>query len=260
MLWNVVGTPHKFLGSMHVLPKNYELPSWASNCHAGVDRIVFEADHRDPSIGQVGIDPSGAHLDHPGAASLYALASQMARAVGRHEPFDACRPWRAAFHLMSCLLPTFGLFHEHGMENRLRVHTDTYELETGFLEPPPRAFELVDAACAPRFDGLGFLEYIVATAASGEGKAELLRILRSWVSCDTTGLASIQAEKLRQFPYLYESLISRRNSEWLSSIRGLVTDSAPTLIVVGSLHLVGPEGLISQLEKDGYRFDGPSKK
>ena len=71
MLWKIENTPHQVLGSVHALPKDAALPIWAAQSHRGIERFVFEADHRDPSIAAVGVDTAGAHLSFPGAADMH---------------------------------------------------------------------------------------------------------------------------------------------------------------------------------------------
>src|SRR5712671_7573632 len=124
MLWKIGDTPHRVLGSVHVLPQKATLPVWAAEGHRGMERFVFEADHRDASIAAVGVDTSGAHLAFPGAAELYTRAATFLASKGFVDPFDGLRPWRAAFYMVSRLLPAAGLFHEHGMDNRLRLHAE----------------------------------------------------------------------------------------------------------------------------------------
>ena len=254
MLWKIADTPHRLLGSVHILPPRFAVPDWATASYDGVRRIVFEADHRDPTIGAVGFDPTGTHLDNPGVSAAYELAADLAASVGRTEPFDGLRPWRAAFHLVSCLLPTLGLYHEHGMDNQLRIHADTHGLEIAFLEVPTRAFDLLDSSCEHAVGGLAFLEHVISTALSGAARAELLRIIRAWLGSDQGDFTVLHAEKVAQFPFMFDPLITQRNREWLSIAQHFLSTDTPTLIVVGSLHTVGPGSFIEQLESVGYRL------
>src|SRR5260370_28867565 len=156
MLWKIDNTPHRVLGSVHVLSENAVLPTWAADCHHGMKRFVFESDFRDASAGAIGIDRSGANLDFPGAADLYARAAAFLASLGSVEPFDGLRPWRAAFYLVLRLLPHAGLSHAHGMDNRLRLHADREQYATAFLESPTRAFDLLDSSCNKAMAGLRF--------------------------------------------------------------------------------------------------------
>ena len=50
----------------------------------------------------------------------------------------------------------------------------------------------------------------------------------------------------------YAKLVDNRNANWLTKFPDLMKDS-PCFIAVGALHLAGPNGLIKQLEKAGYK-------
>ena len=55
-----------------------------------------------------------------------------------------------------------------------------------------------------------------------------------------------------KFPGMYERLVTRRNNAWMEKLPYLVDDSPIELVLVGALHLSGPEGLLDQLESNGF--------
>lgn len=79
-------------------------------------------------------------------------------------------------------------------------------------------------------------------------------LVASWRTGD---LSVIQKEMVtpmqEQFPLVYKMLLVARNMSWLPQIEAHFASAGTELIVVGSAHLVGPDGLISQLIKRGYR-------
>jgi uncharacterized protein YbaP (TraB family) len=254
MLWKIVDTPHWLLGSVHVLPMDITIPKWASSSYEGIERFVFEADYRDPSIGTVGLDKNGSHLKLPGAANLYNRASTLLADAGRTEPFDGLRPWRAAFHVISCLLPLSGFYHECGMDNLLRTRAEKDGLKIEFLETPTRAFDLLDLSCEQAVSGLAFFEHSIANIESGSGLAELRRIIKDWFASDLVDFTAITNEKRAQFPFIFEPLITQRNREWVPVAQKLISDNKPTLFVVGSLHTVGEGSFIDNLKRVGIRL------
>lgn len=48
-----------------------------------------------------------------------------------------------------------------------------------------------------------------------------------------------------------QAMLGLRNHKWMERIPGIM-DAQPALIVVGALHLAGPDGLISLLRNAGY--------
>lgn len=79
-------------------------------------------------------------------------------------------------------------------------------------------------------------------------------VLAAWRSGD---LSVIQKEMITEmqekFPLVYKVLLVNRNQRWLPQIETMFASPGQELIVVGSAHLAGPDGLISQLIKRGYR-------
>ena len=49
-------------------------------------------------------------------------------------------------------------------------------------------------------------------------------------------------------------LLEERNARWIGPLQTLFQDRA-ALVAVGAIHLVGPDGLIARLRRDGYRVD-----
>ena len=53
------------------------------------------------------------------------------------------------------------------------------------------------------------------------------------------------------FPELYESLIYRRNRDWIPQLLAKADSGRNVLVVVGAMHLVGERGVIAMLRKSG---------
>lgn len=56
-----------------------------------------------------------------------------------------------------------------------------------------------------------------------------------------------------QNPEFMELLLTKRNADWMTKLPALI-DESPAFIVVGALHLAGPEGLLQQLQNAGYKI------
>jgi uncharacterized protein len=82
----------------------------------------------------------------------------------------------------------------------------------------------------------------------------LASILKAWRTGD---VSAIQKELVgpmqEESPAMYKALLVDRNQRWLPQIEHMFASPGQELIVVGSAHLVGPDGLISQLIARGYR-------
>jgi uncharacterized protein len=70
---------------------------------------------------------------------------------------------------------------------------------------------------------------------------------------DIAALADRLETEFGDFPELRAALVTRRNRAWLPAVEALLAAGETGLVVVGALHLVGPEGLPALLEQAGYR-------
>lgn len=52
-------------------------------------------------------------------------------------------------------------------------------------------------------------------------------------------------------PEFMEAILYKRNKNWMEKLPAII-DETPSLIVVGALHLAGPEGIIQGLKDEGY--------
>ena len=59
-------------------------------------------------------------------------------------------------------------------------------------------------------------------------------------------------DEFDDFPGLYETLVTKRNAAWIPSLERMLVDGRRHLVVVGALHLVGPDSVIELLEKRGH--------
>ena len=71
-------------------------------------------------------------------------------------------------------------------------------------------------------------------------------------------LENIQNEEKQHFKkmteHFFEILGSRRNEQWMSNIIPMIHEDS-SLIAVGALHLIGPDGLIAKLRDRGYKVE-----
>ena len=163
MLWEIVGTPHRLIGSTHHLPE-IEFPDWITQSRKGIKRFVFERDNRDFSDDGLGIDHTGEHLKFSGASEIYQRANKFLISLGHNELIEPLVPWRAAFHVQTRVLQKLGHKHANGVEKRFRTIADIMKYSVEFLESPKRSFELIDLACRPENGGLAYLADIDVTS------------------------------------------------------------------------------------------------
>ena len=88
---------------------------------------------------------------------------------------------------------------------------------------------------------------------SEELDAELDELIRAWRAGDTDALARVLTSEFDEFPDLYRRLTVDRNRAWAAQLADLLDDRDDYLVVVGALHLVGPDSVVEMLGKRGFK-------
>jgi uncharacterized protein YbaP (TraB family) len=78
----------------------------------------------------------------------------------------------------------------------------------------------------------------------------------AWRSGDNAKMQELALKPLQDgFPKIYTSLVVDRNNNWLPIIETMLKTKDVELILVGSLHLAGDEGILEKLKKRGYLIE-----
>lgn len=81
-------------------------------------------------------------------------------------------------------------------------------------------------------------------------------MVTSWKKGDVEALQSlIVGEFKNKMPVLYKKLLSDRNEKWLPRIEEYFENPKIEFVLVGTAHLVGPEGLVEVLSRKGYQVE-----
>jgi len=86
--------------------------------------------------------------------------------------------------------------------------------------------------------------------------------VEAWRTGDQKSLTDTLAMLAQADPAGYDALIVRRNQAWLPAIEKALGEKGTTFVTVGATHLIGPDGLIAQLRRDGHavtRLDSVAK-
>ena len=77
-----------------------------------------------------------------------------------------------------------------------------------------------------------------------------------WREGDMDGLAKIGITPFKaDYPKIYQELLVTRNNNWLPQIEKMLNDQAIEFVLVGSLHLAGPDSVLSALADKGYKIE-----
>ena len=80
-------------------------------------------------------------------------------------------------------------------------------------------------------------------------------MLRSWRQGDTRKLEDLFITPMKQeFGPVYQQLIVNRNQNWLQQLKAYLQTPDTEMVLVGSAHLPGEDGLLTLLKNAGYRI------
>ncbi|TYC91002.1 TraB/GumN family protein [Novosphingobium sp. BW1] len=100
----------------------------------------------------------------------------------------------------------------------------------------------------PEREQRDLLGAVAHEAASPDG-ADLLK---GWRTGDITALEAETRRGLLADPELREALFTTRNAVWTGKIADAVREGRRPFVAVGAAHMVGPDGLVAQLEHAGF--------
>ena len=246
-------------GTLHLLtPEDYPLPDSFENAYRRSQLLVFETDIqrlKQPETQRQLTEqlsfPQGESLKSVVSAQTYQSLAEFftARGVAMAQ-IDRYKPGMVSI-LMSVIelqrirVVAVGVddyFNDRAIEDGVpRAHLETVEQQIAFLAAMGQGQE--DA----------MLRYSLADL---EQMPKLWRALKlAWRDGDLAALDSIGGLPLReQFPDVYRDLLITRNQAWLPQIEAMAGTAEIELILVGALHLAGPDGLLQMLENRGYQI------
>jgi uncharacterized protein YbaP (TraB family) len=83
----------------------------------------------------------------------------------------------------------------------------------------------------------------------------LKTIVTAWQRGDSATLEKTLLSDFTEYPAAYRSLIVERNNNWIPQIDACLARAKPCMVVVGAAHLVGPDGLLTLLQRKGYKIE-----
>ena len=243
-------------GSVHVLDTaRSRLPPAFDSAWRDAERVVMELDMDD-------LDPAaaasflaahatigdGENLRTLLGAERFARVDTQARALGLSlDSVAQLEPWAVALALTQLQLVKLGLDPAQGVEQQLTERARAEGKPIAGLETIDEQLGVLDGLSS--MDQARFLEL---TAGESDSMAtELDGILTAWRRADTAALERLLLVEYERLPTLYGPLVTDRNRRWLPQIEALLARPDDTLVVVGTLHLVGPDGLLALLKDRG---------
>ena len=248
------------LGSVHYLrDSDYPLPANIDAHYAAADRLVMEIDIDDldplqiqAAFLQAAMLPGGQELVDVLRPEVHARAVETAASVNADLALLASfEPWLVAITLLDVGMGRAGFRSDRGIEQYLAARAARDGKEISGLETLGDQIRV--------FDGLEFAHQealLEQTLSEIENPSdELEQMIAAWRSGNLDMLGANLMREFDDFPALYDALVVDRNARWIDTLTELLNGEDDVLVVVGALHLIGPDSVVQMLRRRGYRVD-----
>ena len=266
-LWTV-RAPHATLilfGSVHLLPPglDWEPPALAQALSAA-DELWFELpiDAATAATAQKlalekGMAPKGGNLFH----GLKARDAERLRAISASvgvppTMLASMRPWLAEVTLSLAQDSQAGGAASEGVDQQISDRAPVAIRRRAF----ETASQQIDfLAAAPLGDQISSLNETIGEISDDPDIYH--RVVNAWLAGD---VATLEKEALQPLakasPRMYRRLITDRNHRWAEVLATRLKGEGAIVVVVGTAHLLGPEGVPALLRDRGFEVEGPGQK
>ncbi|MFT3806609.1 TraB/GumN family protein [Arenimonas sp.] len=265
LLWKVSDADNHIylLGSFHALkPEDYPVAATVDGAFADAERVAFEvspAEMKSPELARkmalAAMLPEGETLEQQltpeSWRKLQAYADKRQVPLQNYARFE---PWFIS------LIVTLNELGRSGYDGKLGLDQNLMDRSTE-AGKPTQGLETADEQIGA-LDNMSVDEQQQMLAESLEEADDVGKNLdelhRLWRSGDDAGLSDKTVGEFRdKYPQLYQRINVARNRAWLPKVQAMLDGekSDDTLVVVGSLHLLGEDGLVAMLKAKGYKVE-----
>jgi len=259
IFWEVKGKHNTvyLLGSVHMLKAaDSALPAEAMHAYAASQVLVMELDLNGAGAeslvesGEAAVMlPEGQSLADAIGPQLYAQLLKRAQPLGLDpEMLSHFQPWFAALMLQQLELAKSGFDASAGVDEQFALLAQTDH-------KPIIGLETID-------EQLGFFAHLSleqqcqflrsTLQESDSAQSQTNSVVRAWQRGDTAALEQLLRQETAESPDLYRLLTTDRNRRWLPKIEQLLDGDKNYLVIVGALHLIGHDGVVDLLQRQGY--------
>jgi uncharacterized protein YbaP (TraB family) len=258
-MWEIRGAANKvtILGSIHFLRPDDPLPGAVLAAYDNAEAIVMELDLDDVdplaaqgAIQRLGLDPQGRTLERILGQADWRRAQEKAQAMDLELALlNGMEPWLAAITVTQLRLQQLGFEADYGVEQQILRRASRDDKEIRGLESIDDQLELLD-----RLSPKAQRTFLMVTLDEAAGiDDEIDDIVSAWRAGDMSALEDEFLGTLQEQAELYQSIVVARNRSWVKPVVALMDDRRDYLVVVGTLHLVGPDSLIRMLAQGGHQ-------
>ncbi len=260
-VWKIENGKHTtyLAGTVHILrASDYPLPEAFDRAYQKSRIVTFEVDieqSRSPEFNQamlqIALLPKGQTIrDQLSADTYQQLVDYLNQNQLPIQQFSALRPSILAITLTMREMQKMGVGNQ-GVDEHFynRAKQDGKTIQA--LETIQQQIDFINQM------GTGVEDEMIRQTLADIAtlQTEFDTMIQSWRSGDRAQLTELFVTPMReQFEPVYQQLLVQRNQNWMPKIQQYLETPDTELVLVGSAHLIGPDGLLQQLKKTGYRI------
>lgn len=263
LLWKVSDQDNSIylLGSFHLLKADdYPLSSDIEQAFAEADKLVFEvppAELSDPALGlkmaQLAGYSDGRTLSQVVPVDVLAKMKQVLGAEHVSQ-LEAMEPWFINLGLLIGVSQKLGFQPDQGLDLHLARRAEAASKPVAGLETADQQLAVLDST--PMDEQVAGLRDFLADPA--EAQKLLTETHEAWRNGDAKRLGELAIDQFRtDTPVTYRIINVQRNDAWVPQLQQMLDGAKEgnTLVVVGAMHLLGPDGVVEKLRAKGYRVE-----
>jgi uncharacterized protein YbaP (TraB family) len=264
-LWKIAGpTGNVYLfGSIHMLPPdvNWRTPALERALNEA-QVVVFETEDvelRDVQLMQAliaryGVLPPGQTLRGVLPEATYLEFERMATALGLPAAGLAqLRPWLVAVTLSMQSAAAQGLDPKRGVDYQAATWARGNGKALAALETNESQVRIF-ADLTPEEER----QFLAVTLRQLRETPQLLGdLLAAYRSGDVAVIEKVLNLGFDEFPSLRQRVLNDRHQHWLPQIERMIADGRSHVVIVGAVHLIGPDSVVAMLRAKGVKVEGP---
>jgi uncharacterized protein YbaP (TraB family) len=251
------------LGSFHALrDTDYPLSPAVDAAFADAERVAFELSPQEmdsPTLAPMMIAaaalPAGKDLRSSVSPSTWTKLEAYSSERGLPlAGLSGTEPWFVSLVISMTEMQRMGLDPQQGLDRVLVARATQAGKATQGLETAAEQIAALDSMTPAEQEQA--LDEALADAA--DFRTEMDALHDKWRRGDADGLEALMGDDMRaHYPQLYQRIDVDRNNAWLPKVKAMLDDEHEddALVVVGSLHLLGDDGLVALLRKQGYTVE-----
>lgn len=265
LLWKVSDADNDvyLLGSFHLLkPDDYPMPADIDRAFDDAESLLFEVDPREMTAPETVATMQKYMAYEEGQslskvlpkATLDRLGTLVSASGSSVQALEQSEPWAVSLGLVIGVSQALGFKPDLGLDRHLMERAAKAGKPASGLETVDDQMKAMDTVPYPE-QAQGLDEFLQDPKKAIQ---QLQDMHTWWRAGDVERLdKDMRAEMAAKSPQSYKLLDVDRNDAWLPQIEKRLTGSKSddTLVVVGTLHLLGADGLVEKLKAKGYKVE-----